>query len=276
MQWIFSWLLAFLLASNLFGSCVASEIIYAPFVGQNAGGGTIAGRVLATDNSVLPGAEISAVRLEDGKVTKTPTDENGAFSITALLPGIYAISAESTGFKKAIHDSIRVVDGERVVVDFQMKMPPADHVDYVLESLTLDQIVAKSDAVVFLRIDHIGAMNEWEMGGKDSVLGAPIQVRMIEAIKTHPTYGPFHADFEFLHLGSIVPYTVGRQYVAFLTWNAHDKQFLPMAGDNYMIEIIKGRVATTTSDPKGANILKGVKVGISIAELLARLRSAVK
>jgi len=276
MQWKFSWLLAFLFASNLFCSCVASESIYAPFAGQNAGGGTIAGRVLATDNSVLPGAEVSLIRLADGKVTRTATDETGAYSIAALPPGIYSISVESTGFKKATHDPVRIVDGEREVVDFQMRMPPADHLDYVIEPLSLDHIVAKSAAVVYLRIDHIGAINEWKIGGKLSVLGALIQVRMTEAIKTHPTYGPLHAEFAFLHLGSIVPYRVGQQYVAFLTWDADNRQFLPMAGDNYMIEIIKDRVVTTTSDPKGVSILKGVKEGMSIAELLARLRSVAK
>jgi hypothetical protein len=187
-----------------------------------------------------------------------------------LLQGSYVISARKSGFATVNFGPARLRDGERIVVNLPMRLPPADHVDYVIESpSSLNRILATSESVVYLHIDKIEPIREWHITETSSILGALIHVQTIETIKTHPSHGPSNATFVFLHLGSTIPYKVEKQYIAFLIWDEQDRVFVPQAGDHYMIEIVKGRVAKTVD-------LKGVETGMPVANVLAQLRSLAK
>ena len=61
--------------------------------------GTIAGRVLDSTGAAVAGAEIRGVN-ETGAALKTRTNDAASYTLPYLLPGVYDLTAEFTGFKR--------------------------------------------------------------------------------------------------------------------------------------------------------------------------------
>ena len=59
---------------------------------------TISGRVVDDASAVLPGVTITVTNTATGAVRDTVTNGEGLYSVPALLPGIYNVRAELTGF----------------------------------------------------------------------------------------------------------------------------------------------------------------------------------
>ena len=58
------------------------------------------GRVLDAQGGVLPGVTITITNQATGVYRGTVSNEDGTYFVTALAPGMYAIIAELSGFKK--------------------------------------------------------------------------------------------------------------------------------------------------------------------------------
>jgi hypothetical protein len=96
-RWISLWLLALCLCF--------------PALAQDPRG-TIVGTVTDSTGAAILGAEIRAVNAATGVVASARTNESGRFALPFQIVGLYTISAELQGFKRASREGVQVRIGE--------------------------------------------------------------------------------------------------------------------------------------------------------------------
>jgi Carboxypeptidase regulatory-like domain/TonB dependent receptor len=84
--------------------------------------GTIIGRITDASGSVMPGVEVRAVNTATNVMATAATNEAGNFNIPFLIPGTYRVTAELTGFKKSVYESVEVRVSETVELDMQLEI----------------------------------------------------------------------------------------------------------------------------------------------------------
>jgi hypothetical protein len=78
--------------------------------------GTITGTVTDPSGAAVPGATVKVISEGTGVALTNTSDSDGNFVFTAVLPGIYSISAEHEGFKKFQKEHIELTPGARLAV----------------------------------------------------------------------------------------------------------------------------------------------------------------
>jgi hypothetical protein len=78
--------------------------------------GSITGTVTDPSGSAVPGSTVKLTSESTGAVQTIASDAEGNFVFSAVLPGIYAISAEHDGFKKFEKQHIELTPGDRLSV----------------------------------------------------------------------------------------------------------------------------------------------------------------
>ncbi len=94
--------------------CQATEI----FAQTNAG--SITGTVLDQHQAVMAGVKVTATNLDTNVPHVTPSSSAGVYSIPALQPGAYRLTAEVAGFKKLIREPVTVEANNATAIDLQM------------------------------------------------------------------------------------------------------------------------------------------------------------
>jgi hypothetical protein len=84
--------------------------------------GTIAGRVTDKTDAVVPDLEVRAMNQSTGVVAVSRTSSAGDYRIGFLLPGLYTVTAEVSGFKKFLRENVEVRVTETVEVSFAMEV----------------------------------------------------------------------------------------------------------------------------------------------------------
>src|SRR5438046_10423426 len=82
---------------------------------------TLTGRVTDPNGLATPGATVTAVNTQSGEVAVGVTTAEGAYTIPFLKPGVYAVSAELTGFKKVTQPNVQLEAGQTASVNFQLQ-----------------------------------------------------------------------------------------------------------------------------------------------------------
>ena len=70
--------------------------------------GSITGQVTDSTGGALPGTNVQVVNVGTGVTKSTVTDPRGAFIFSDLIPGVYDVSFELTGFKNVVQKGVRV------------------------------------------------------------------------------------------------------------------------------------------------------------------------
>jgi hypothetical protein len=109
-------------------------LLFFPISSPNAQAGKaeLIGEVRDQNGALVPFARLT---LTDGATGQTfsQTADGGDYTLTNLKPGIYSLAIEADGFKKSVHDGVRLTTGERVRLDVVLE-PGA-----VTESVTVNQ-----------------------------------------------------------------------------------------------------------------------------------------
>ena len=69
---------------------------------------SVGGFVQDPSQAFIPGVTVTATNTQTGVVTKTLSNESGAYNIPALLPGTYRLTAELTGFKTQVINGVQL------------------------------------------------------------------------------------------------------------------------------------------------------------------------
>jgi hypothetical protein len=82
--------------------------------------GSISGKVVDPQNSVVPGAAVVVTNTATNVSDKATTNQTGYFEVNFLNPGPYSVSVESAGFKKLVQTGINVSTGDRLALDLHL------------------------------------------------------------------------------------------------------------------------------------------------------------
>lgn len=87
------------------------------------GTSTLRGTVTDPNGAVVPNATVSLANQETGINRRTTTtNSSGDYVFTSLTPGLYRVTVEGTGFKKAIKENVRLNVGESQEFNFSMEV----------------------------------------------------------------------------------------------------------------------------------------------------------
>src|SRR5262249_45651336 len=93
------------------------------------------GVVTDSTGSVVPKATVTVTSISTGFTRTALTGDTGAYSISDLPPGLYDVSAEAAGFKKAVIKGIRLYVGQTATADIRLE------VGQLTESVTVTSTV---------------------------------------------------------------------------------------------------------------------------------------
>src|SRR2546430_8410457 len=84
------------------------SLLCVTFANAQEGRGLVIGQVTDPQGAVVPNATVTAVREGTQQNYTAQTNSGGNFSIPYLLPCVYSITAEASGFKPALRPRITV------------------------------------------------------------------------------------------------------------------------------------------------------------------------
>jgi iron complex outermembrane recepter protein len=90
-------------------------------------GGTIQGTVRNASGEAMPGATVTVINRQTSTRRVLVTGANGAFAITGLPPGPYAVTADLSGFRTTTQSRL-LGAGEKVTIDFVLEVRVSEEV----------------------------------------------------------------------------------------------------------------------------------------------------
>jgi hypothetical protein len=72
--------------------------------------------------AVMPGVTLVVRNQDSGVFREVVSGTDGAYMLTALLPGLYEISAELTGFRRFIRRDVRLAVGEVTTITVRLEV----------------------------------------------------------------------------------------------------------------------------------------------------------
>jgi hypothetical protein len=106
---------------RLLCAMIALSAMIRPLPGQESRA-TLIGLVSDPTGAVVAGAAVRAVNTATNAGVSTTTNEGGNFEIPYLLPGLYRVTVELAGFKKAVRDGIELRVADRLTLDFTLEL----------------------------------------------------------------------------------------------------------------------------------------------------------
>jgi hypothetical protein len=111
--------------------------------------GSIAGTVRDGSAAVIAGARVEARNQSNNAVTPAVTGPQGQYVLPLLRPGIYTVSVEASGFKRAQRTDILVQVQDRIRVDFDLELGQlSETVSVTSETTLIETDSASTGAVV--------------------------------------------------------------------------------------------------------------------------------
>src|SRR5215831_15014437 len=111
-----------------------AALLFVPqFVFSQSVGGTFQGHVTSDSGDVLSGATVTAKEINTGLTRSVKTDADGLYRITEVRVGKYEITVELQGFSTQVRSGLNVAIGQRVDLDFTLKISNVEEVVTVSE-----------------------------------------------------------------------------------------------------------------------------------------------
>src|ERR1700683_2205357 len=89
----------------------------APMLAQNA---ALSGLITAPSGLAVPGARLAVQSADTDATRDVSSNQQGEYSVPALLPGPYNITIEATGFKTIHQNGVAVEVDQRARLDFAL------------------------------------------------------------------------------------------------------------------------------------------------------------
>ncbi|HEX5084860.1 MAG TPA: TonB-dependent receptor, partial [Blastocatellia bacterium] len=88
--------------------------------------GTINGKVVDANKSVLAGAIVKVTNVAMGTTFTLKTNEEGFYQAPYLIPGTYQVTAESNGFKRFVRDGVILRVNDNIQIDIELEIGAMD------------------------------------------------------------------------------------------------------------------------------------------------------
>jgi hypothetical protein len=106
---------------SLFSALCALGLAGAASVYGQAVNSTILGTVADSSGAVVANAKVTATETATNSVRTAQTNESGNFTFPNITPGLYSVSAEAPGFKRAIQNAVNAEVNTSARVDLQLQ-----------------------------------------------------------------------------------------------------------------------------------------------------------
>ena len=104
----------------MLGSVAMLCVLAATGMAQTSG--EITGLVTDSAGAAVSGAFVTTTNKATGATRKVTTNNEGLYSFTSLLPGVYELKVEQTGFKTAQLDNIKLEVQQTARLDVTMEV----------------------------------------------------------------------------------------------------------------------------------------------------------
>jgi hypothetical protein len=84
--------------------------------------GQVTGLVTDPSGSIILGATITITNSQTNVARTTTTNSDGDYTFPALLPGVYSVEAEKTGFEKAVREGVDLQVEQIARIDFHLQI----------------------------------------------------------------------------------------------------------------------------------------------------------
>ena len=101
-------------------SLVLTSLFFCPLLCAQVSSGTITGIVTDSTGSVIPGATVRVVQVNQNVTQIFTTNDHGIYEAKFLPIGQYTVSAERVGFKKVVTTGLDLTVGQVMRVDFHL------------------------------------------------------------------------------------------------------------------------------------------------------------
>lgn len=137
--------------------------------------GTIEGIVTDTTGAVLPGALVTLLQQQTGFTRALTTDDGGRYRGLALPLGVFTLSVERDGFRRATRENVELAVGQTLRIDFSLGVAG------VTQEV---QVTAGAPVIEVTRVEQAALIDERSVGN------LPINGRnFIDFVKLAPTVG---------------------------------------------------------------------------------------
>src|SRR5262245_28121223 len=134
-RFITAWsLLCLILASQAFGQSSSASL---------------SGTVSDAAKALMPGVNITATNSATGVVSTGITNESGTYNLPRLLPGVYAVSAELSGFQTRTFTEVRLGNAAQVRLNFTLEVAGLN---------TTVEVTASADRLLLESTSSVGAV----------------------------------------------------------------------------------------------------------------------
>jgi Carboxypeptidase regulatory-like domain/TonB dependent receptor len=133
---------------DLVRAFLGMTFLVVPLMGQNA---DLSGLITDPSGLALPGARVVVESADTGGARAVSSNQQGEYSVPALVPGPYSITIQAKGFKTVHQNGVRVEVDQRARLDFALT------VGSTTETITVEgnaPLLNTSDASVSTVIDH--------------------------------------------------------------------------------------------------------------------------
>ncbi len=100
---------------TVLSAAIATLVFASPLFAQNA---SLGGLIQDQTKAVVPGAGVSAINRDTGVVRNTNSNEQGYYSLPALQPGRYKITAHAAGFQTIVREDVKLEVEQNARLDF--------------------------------------------------------------------------------------------------------------------------------------------------------------
>ncbi len=83
---------------------------------------TLIGRATDPTGAVITGAAVRATNTATNTTASSISNDNGNYEIPYLLPGVYRVTVELAGFKRAVREGIELRVSDRLTLDFTLQL----------------------------------------------------------------------------------------------------------------------------------------------------------
>src|SRR5579864_7235049 len=84
--------------------------------------GSVLGNVTDSSGAAIQDAKVTLLNIGTSEARSVQTDANGAYQFVNLVPGIYRLTIEKTGFKRQARESLQVVVQAALRADMSLEI----------------------------------------------------------------------------------------------------------------------------------------------------------
>src|SRR5215467_6322917 len=129
-----------------FATILVSILFLSGHLFSQSSNATLSGTVEDATNAVVPGVAVTATNNATGVVSTTQSNNAGAYTFASLLPGLYKVTAERSGFRTQTVTSVQLGNAAQVRLNFTLEIAAA--AQSVEVTIAAENIISSSSSSV--------------------------------------------------------------------------------------------------------------------------------